>query len=643
MAEAALAAVGATTSVIQLGDAALRLCRSISHFIGELKDTKDDMRHLHSTLDDTISLMRDLIAYIHEFQSVTSTNVDHEVLPDAVVSAVQYFHESVAALRGCLPPNLSPSFARKFRFVFNKRKVRSAVKRLEECKASASLALNIVGSRSNIKLRNDLDILRALSEAMTAEQKGGARESSQQRSQLIDAIQDVSQQQSEILPTLERVDQRTLDMTMQLQSICSMVAAQRVRLRSLQSVKTFSAVDEDTLAKLVRMFVTQTVQMVSPGMDREVTSTVDNLGSYVASEAYHDGFFSMKVGEGLQASAPISIPTVDTIAGKGVVMSSEMKPESPVQNQRRVPRSRMVQLFTRDKTIKLKWMLIKFSVIGLRRQQTDSYDSTSYFSIDINVIPRRFISFGVALSYTNAPDDAGYYSICPRILTFGIIPNNPPLRNVLRKDNVDTLRRMIMNREINVRDHDTLGRSLFELAMNHLAVNCCRYLRNEIGIFTLTFFDTTYINDLLTQSVIIVILLNVKAVQKSTSTIPQLSSYERIVCGLHIPSRINELYYLLRWEPDVPTIDTNIWADLLAVSLWVGRLVSGPTCLPLFEDEIGILKVFYDFNIHLDAFHCRLVFGPSGPHHINCYGFCVYLYLKSGGDPNALLQSKPCP
>lgn len=49
MAEAALATVGAVGSVVQLGDAALRLCRSISDFIGELQDAKNDMRHLRSS------------------------------------------------------------------------------------------------------------------------------------------------------------------------------------------------------------------------------------------------------------------------------------------------------------------------------------------------------------------------------------------------------------------------------------------------------------------------------------------------------------------------------------------------------------------------------------------------------------------
>ncbi|KAI1390780.1 uncharacterized protein F4822DRAFT_426625 [Hypoxylon trugodes] len=146
MAEAAVAAGGATINVIQLGDVALLLCRNISNFINELKDAKDDIRHIR---DDT------------------PTSLQGEVLPDMLVKNFYHFHESMESIRGWLPPDLSPGFAEKFRFVFNRKTVKSATVRLEQCKSSTTLALSIINNRNGLKLRNSLGNLKVASEEMT--------------------------------------------------------------------------------------------------------------------------------------------------------------------------------------------------------------------------------------------------------------------------------------------------------------------------------------------------------------------------------------------------------------------------------------------------------------------------------------------
>ncbi|KAI2466055.1 hypothetical protein F4781DRAFT_434778 [Annulohypoxylon bovei var. microspora] len=398
MAELALGTIGAVASVVQLGDGALRLCRKISEFIGALKNAKDYMRYLRSTLDDISSLIRNLITYTREFQNATLTNNEHEALPEVVVDTVRHFHESLEALREWLPPDLSPSFSQKFRFVFNKKQIRDATARIEGCKTSTSLALEIVGRRNDIKLRNDLNNLRINSEIIAAEQRAASQKSLQQTSQLMTAIQNVSQEQSQAFPSLGQVDKRTLEIAAQLQSIHAMVAAQGSRPQPLRSTKTFTAVDEDTLAKLVRVCVTQTVQMISPGMDRHESSKVDDLSTNIASQAYHDRIFEDEVQENCEIDSNIKA-------------STHLHLESSVQNKYQARRSSVVRLFR------------KHEFMRLRNQY---YLST-------------FSPLGVVLSYTNSPDDAGYYNICPRILTHRVIPDDAPVWEAIKNDDVNSL------------------------------------------------------------------------------------------------------------------------------------------------------------------------------------------------------------
>ncbi|KAI1206925.1 uncharacterized protein F4807DRAFT_218599 [Annulohypoxylon truncatum] len=473
MAESALATVGAAASLVQLGDAALRLCRSISSFIGELKDAKDDMRHLRSKLDDTNSLMRNLIAYIREFQDAPSTSKEHEVLPEVVVGAVQHFHDSLRSVRECLPPDLSPSFTQKFCFVFDKKKIRSAISKLEGCKASTSFALNIICSRNNIKLRDGLISLRIDAETIAAEQKTALQISSQQTSQILTEIQDISQQQSQSLRSLEQVDKQISDTTAQLQSLHTMMTTQSIHPQRQRSTQTFTAVDEDTLAKLVRICVMQTVEMVTPDVNRDETSKINDLSTNVASQAHRQGFFDAKEAESSHAPAP----------------------EFSIRNRNRARRSNIVRLFQNYKTIRLRWATFNLRVTGWRHRQTESRSSASYFSIEIDFIPRRFVPFGISSSYTNTPNRAGYYNVCPTILTFNIIPDSIPIDRIFEVDEIDTLRRLIMNREVGVRDHTRFGTPLLKLALKFSSAKCFQYLVSGTGVPISTVLSFSNITD----------------------------------------------------------------------------------------------------------------------------------------------------
>ncbi|KAI0884303.1 uncharacterized protein GGS22DRAFT_189430 [Annulohypoxylon maeteangense] len=590
MAEVALGTIGAAASVVQLGDVALRLCRSISSFIGELKDAKDDMRHLRSTLDDTDSILRNLIAYIHEFQDSSSAKKEYEVLPDAVVAAVQHFYDSLKSLRECLPTDLSPSLPQKFRFVLGKKKIQIVTSQLVRCQASTSLALNIICNRNSIKLRDGLSSLRIDNETAATERKIIAQNCSQQVSQLLTEIRGISQQQPQALPSFEQVDKRTSNIVAKLESINRTIAAQGARSRRQKSTTAFAAVDEDTLAKLVRVCVMQTTTSKT---DRDETSKVDDMCTNIASQAHREGFFDAKDAE--ESKVPTS--------------------EQSIWPGGKAQRSNLVQLFQKHETIWLRWAIIKLRVTGLRHRQTDIQRSDSYFSVEIDFIPRHIVSFGISLSYTDAPNWAKYYSICPSILIFNVIHDTTLMKEIFRNDDVDMLQRSMMNREIGLRDCDTDGLSILDHAMLMCSTRCIRYLlRYETRV--------PFSSDISLR----VILHGPQS--KATN-----------LDGVHVP--IPALYEFLMLCLNSGLLDGDgiqTLGDVWSL-FWLDREKhpGQPTSIT-YEHKIMLNQALRTAGFNIQPFSW-LSFSESGDN--NAFGFnefCLELCFKSGEDPNAPMQ-----
>ncbi|KAI0895993.1 hypothetical protein F4806DRAFT_48825 [Annulohypoxylon nitens] len=598
MAEAALATVGAVASVVQLGDVALRLCRSISEFIGELKDAKDDMRRLQHTLDDTSSSMRNLIVYVRQFQDAPSTNERHQVLPEVVVNAIRRFHDILNSLRVWLPHDLSPSFEQKCRFVSNRKKIRSAISQLKGCQASTSLALNIVCSHSIINLRDELRRLRIDSETTAVEQRTALQNSSQQISQLSTEIQNISKQQTQVCLSSVQVDKRALDIATQLQSIHTMMAAQNIR--SLQQVSTnmFTAADEETLAKMVRICVMKMVEIVTPETDKNETTKVDDLSTNIASQAHREKFFNTPAEEAMPTQTP--------------------SPETSTQRQCPAERSNIVRLFQRFETISFRWATINLCVTGLRSRQMGIQDSTSCFSIKLDFIPRRLLNFGVSLSYTNAPDCAGYYNICPTILTFNIIPVSLNIWSIIQRDDVDSLQHLIMNREIGIRDHDASGFSLLKIAMIYCSAKCVRYLLYGTGLSISTILDYSNLNG--QDPPIGHALYSVIDVDLGVS---RIDNYSLSIIDMR--------------ENGVPIIVDDVWGVLILSHHW-GKVWQRNH--PTYSDLIPLYRILKRMGCRFDLFFW--ISWPSWPEYaknILYHEFCLRLCLEAGEDPNAPLNS----
>ncbi|KAI1093862.1 hypothetical protein F5B19DRAFT_500489 [Rostrohypoxylon terebratum] len=631
MAEATLSTIGAVVNVIQIGDAAIRLCRSIATFIRELKDAKDDMRYLGTTLDDTNSLMRNLIVYIREFQNAPSTSEQYEVLPEVVVATVHNFHESLKSLRRWLPPDLSPNFAQRFRFVFNRKKIQSASLELEKCKNNTSVALLVISSLHTIKLRDDVRCLRISSETTAAEQKLALQDASQQTSQLLTKIQDISERQTRAFPPLGPASNRTSDVLALLQSIYTTVTAQSNSPEHQRSTETFVAGDEETLAKIVRAYLTETVNMRTTGMDRDEMSKVDGLSIGVASQAYLDDFFGSTEATTTTAPATICRTQRSHYADSNV--------GSPIQRRDSTQKPSVI-LFRKFMTIRLRWVIIHLLVIGLRHRQTNIQNSAPCFSITIDLVPQRFFSSGVSLSYTNTPDHAGYYSICPAVLTFNIIPAimEREIDRALYNDDADRLQRMIMNREVGVRDRDRQGHSLLTHALKHSSAKCVRYLMSGTG---------------LSQSAVLDVL---NTTESSLGKDFMKHIYRGVLFGVFPLSRVFDCAHSIL-DNDV-SIDSheegvaNIWDAMSDTEnedwekcrnkymedlYWKRHFAH--VSEPLQDNEVQTYVALKKIGFSLEFFSWRRPCEwPGWANNLLYHEFCMELCLKVGEDPNAPLK-----
>ncbi|XXH00119.1 hypothetical protein Hte_006461 [Hypoxylon texense] len=410
--------------------------------------------------------------------------MEHEVLPDVIVDTVRQFHAILTDIRECLPPDPSPSFPQKFHFVFKKNDILVATKRLEECKTNASLALNIINSRSSIKFRENLNTLKIVSEEITVQRRTAAQDLSRQASRVLAATQDISQQQTQVFETLEQVDRRTLEMASQLRLIQSATIAENFYSKSARFTKAIVAADEETLVKLVRFYVKETVQAIAPDPDieRETASKIDDFSSHIALQAHDTVISDMKEIEKSRVAALTGESAAATETDAGAIVPNQPRSKSLTPNEGHAWRSDAVQLSRRFKYIRLRWATIMVRITRLRRRQADIHYTDSYFSAGIDIIPRRLTAVGVSLFCTDASDDAGYYSICPRILTFGVISCDAPVWDVIKRDDVDALRRMIVNREVGARDRTGSGRTLLRMALRSRALACCRFMLNGTGI-----------------------------------------------------------------------------------------------------------------------------------------------------------------
>lgn len=125
--------------------------KNASDDIQMLRGGKQYFRHWdvylqrYSVLQDVESNMKMLRMYLLEFRMSRNVTEEYEVLPEIITSCFHKFHDNILALKTILPRELTPGFAAKAKWVFDKWKVKEISMRLNDRKSNLSMALAITG------------------------------------------------------------------------------------------------------------------------------------------------------------------------------------------------------------------------------------------------------------------------------------------------------------------------------------------------------------------------------------------------------------------------------------------------------------------------------------------------------------------
>ncbi|KAE9378468.1 hypothetical protein N431DRAFT_479487 [Stipitochalara longipes BDJ] len=230
-----LTILGACASALQLFDEALRLSVRAYDFLRGLNATTNDMQHLQATLHETESTMRSLQAFTLELQKSPSIQHNYEDMPNRIFKIAYLFSEDMQALKVYLPSELPVSAAKKMKFVFDKKKVKETLQRLEQRKSTASLALGLIGRYNDLQFHRRLVSLEDQFKSLTTNQDISAGNTSHE---------EVIAKLHEILGLIEQFYQRT---NTQLDMTSSTYEAQRLIASTLESIGQKLSIQQPTL------------------------------------------------------------------------------------------------------------------------------------------------------------------------------------------------------------------------------------------------------------------------------------------------------------------------------------------------------------------------------------------------------------
>ena len=98
-----------------------------------------------TALSDVESNIRSLRNYVDAFQTSTNATQEFEVLPEIITLAIHRFRDDVDMISAILPPGRSVTVAQRFGLVYNQKKVREIIARLQDRRSNLTVALSLTG------------------------------------------------------------------------------------------------------------------------------------------------------------------------------------------------------------------------------------------------------------------------------------------------------------------------------------------------------------------------------------------------------------------------------------------------------------------------------------------------------------------
>lgn len=188
-----------------------------------------------------------------------------------------------------------------------------------------------------------------------------------------------------------------------------------------------AANDEDGLSRMVRAYIRQAMQDSKTVSDDEMMSHVDTISMGISADAQQYALFSAS-----------NQPTNDVLQD-----ASEISPSEGVHSVARILESaknrkpRFIRLFRTQRHFYSKVAKIKVRLNQLRKRCILVPDTLLYFSIEVDIIPRMLTRWGLSISFSNIPNDGGYFSLCPSIRPVLVRAKEDPIWEILDSDDVN--------------------------------------------------------------------------------------------------------------------------------------------------------------------------------------------------------------
>lgn len=402
------------------------------------------------------------------------------LLPHSIAQVSQQFADDILLLRELLPGDLSRSFRKRVGFVLHRKETEKVLQRLEQRKSAAALALGIVGRTNDIRLQGNMSSLQVEIQRLFLNQDAvlGAQNLSQQV-----ALEESRQRSNDIMTSLRELQrapagaaggvpeiQSSLDTISTLQN--DMVLSSRRledAIRSgIQESRSFRQSQAQAQARMPATLVAENADVLARLVRAELRQQLEPLLERIDGVAEHIDRVALAISGKADAE---SVVQTEELGSAPQDFGREMfKPEVSLGFQRiqldsnTQANSGAVKLFSaRNYYLTTKFGTLRCQLRTCQPPRCAMGRQRGHFELTIDVFPRLFFSRGISLLYSSSPNSRGYYSICPSIATFGIIPRESPVWALLRSDDKLGVEAMIERGEVNILDRSGRCANLLEV------------------------------------------------------------------------------------------------------------------------------------------------------------------------------------
>lgn len=262
---------------------------------------------------------------------------------------------------------------------------------------------------------------------------------------------------------MRRIENGLQDMSLQMSSLVANIdkLQSQHQMSSVHNQGFLAANDEDSFSKMIRAYIRQAIQDCKTGSDDNLMSYVDAISMDISADAQQHALFSpsnQQVDDVLEDAD--DLPPVETA-----------HPVTPFADGAKSRKPRFIKLFRTEREFISKVAIINVRVDQLRKRCILVPDTLSYFSIEVDIFPRVLSRWGLSLSFSNIPNEGGYFSLCPSIRPIRIRDKEDPIWEILNQDDIDAFEIEYKAGRVSLGDrHQWSGYNLFE-------VSSLRYIR----------------------------------------------------------------------------------------------------------------------------------------------------------------------